>query len=669
MYEDAYNSDRDQRVEALVNAGDLTQAMDLLDTWHAQEPWNGEVLMRMAVVHWLAGEPARTLRDLDAYLAMDPDNAEALARRAQALLMIGKREDAEASLTRAEALDPHTPGVLLNRALISEEHDDYEGAIASLNAYLDAIPHDHLALARRSHLHRQLGHYPQALADALACVQMHPEDPEAHFAEALARVTLEQGEEALAACERCNQLRESFLPALRLRIDLLADLGRLDEAEEALGHLLIRDPTSSQTALLQARLATERRQFPAALEWVTRYLDDNPDEPYGYYRRGMVYFRMGDCATALDDFREYARLAPRAVEAQEQQFMCYLELQQYTQAAEVGRIAVGLQPQSFRLHYNLAYAELLCGHLTQADAGFQTALRLAPDNEELLLRIYLALAEHAPPGFRLKWFDRAVTQTAAPDPMLTGLLAEAHLEHGHYETTLQLAREVLATDRSRPFSYLLGVKALCLLDRYDEAMALADEGVISLPLDGRVKVARAMVLRDTNRPQEALRELDEAEQLLPGDVDILRQRALVYGSLGEIDEAIRLLEAAVVAEPDNADTHFWLGYFNVHQHRFGDALAHAERILTGAPRSTEAQLIRGLALRGLGQHRQADEALAWVAGTDPALLARLRMDPVIAALIDAPAHVGLGEVVVQSLRQSWQNICHLLHTGRYRSEH
>ena len=234
MSDDAYKPEREQQVEAMIQSGQLAEAISLLETWYAQEPWNGEVLMRLAVVHWLVGEPARTLRDLDAYLAMEPDNAEALSRRAQALLMLGKHEDAEAALAKAEMIDPTTPGVLLNRALLQEDHGEYAQAIASLSAYLEKIPQDHLALARRSHLRRLIGDYPQALEDAMACVQMHPEDPETHFAEALAHITMEQGREAVASCDRCLQLKADFLPALRLKVDLLADLGQMPQAAAVL---------------------------------------------------------------------------------------------------------------------------------------------------------------------------------------------------------------------------------------------------------------------------------------------------------------------------------------------------------------------------------------------------------------------------------------------------
>jgi tetratricopeptide (TPR) repeat protein len=251
--DDAYNPERDQQLDALMKNGQYEQALALLQAWNEREPWNGEVLMRMAVVHWLTGEPARTLRDLDAFLTLYPDHAEALSRRAQALIMLGKRADAEQALLRAEAIDPNTPGVALNRALLLEADGKYDQAIDALTAYLQAVPSDHLALARRSHLRRQLGAYTEALEDADACVKMRPDDPETHFAKALAHVTLEQGQEALAACDQSLKLKPSFLPALRLKIDLLAPDGSVYALKASSGS----DSADNVVATYTVNLSTE----------------------------------------------------------------------------------------------------------------------------------------------------------------------------------------------------------------------------------------------------------------------------------------------------------------------------------------------------------------------------------------------------------------------------
>ncbi|MHB9023778.1 MAG: tetratricopeptide repeat protein [Armatimonadota bacterium] len=656
MYDEHNNQDRDQQLQAMIDAGQLEQALAMLQDWYDQEPWNGEVLMRMAVVHWLSGQPALTLRDLDAYLLMDPDNAEALSRRAQVLLMLGKHEDAEVALQKAEAIDPTTPGVLLNRALVAEEHHEYQQAIDSITAYLEILPQDHLALARRSHLHRQLGHYTQALDDALACEALHQDDPETYFAEALARVTLEQGDEALAACERCLQLQPSFSPARRLKIDLLADLGRVDEAERELNTLQEAEPGTPHTALLLARMLAERGQYADALEWIERYLNDYPDEGYGYYRRGMIYFRMEDYERALRDFQEYARLAPAAVEAYEQQFMCYLELGRHQDAALVGKTAVELQPQSFRLVYNLAFAELLCGHVEQATTGFKLALELNPANDELVLRIYQGLAEYAPARVLKEWLQEGVSVPGPATVLMKGLLAEFHLAQGHLADALQLTNEVIAEDGQRPFGYLLAIRALMLLDRLPEALAVAQGGVVALPEDGRLRLAHALVLRDLGQADEALRELAIADNLMPGDPEVVRQQALVYGSTGDVPRAVSLLEHARALEDDNADTYFWLGYFLTHRRRYGEALAAGEHLLALQPGSLEGRLIRGVALRGLRRHQEADQELAHVRAGNPALLNRVSADPVIAELLKPPQARRLSDRMRRSVSRYWRII-------------
>jgi len=652
-HDDAYNSERERQLDALVKSGQLEQALTLLQAWNEREPWNGDVLMRMAVIHWLAGEPARTLRDLDAFLALHPDHAEALSRRAQALLMLGKRRDAEETLKRAEAIDPNTPGVALNRALLLEADGEYERAIESISRYLKAIPTDHLALARRSHLRRQLGQYPQALEDAVACVKMKPDDPESHFAQALAHVTLEQGNEAMEACDRALKLKSSFLPALRLKIDLLADLGFIEQAGKALAQLESYEPDAPHTALLRARLATERGEFALALEWIAHYLDDYPDEPYGYYRRGMIYFSMLQYERALTDFIEYARLAPRALEAYEQQFLCYLALEQYDRAVAVSKIALDMQSKNYRLQYNHAFAELLVGHVPAAKVGFHAALDLAPAHEELMLRIHQALTEHAPPAERLDWFVKASMRHGNVSPMLKGLLADIYLEDGRIEDALQLTQDVLRLDHQRPFGYLLGIKALCLLDRYPDALAQADLGVELLPEDGRVRMARALVLRDMEHFDEALRELERARQLLPGDAEVVIQQALTYGSMDRLAEAVRLLRHTLTLEAENASVYFWLSYFLLHRRRFREALEAAERLLELSPESTAAYLLHGLSLHGLRRHRQAEDDLARVRAAEPGLLARFSTDPLIAGLL-APSPDGKLNRVRRTLVDGWQ---------------
>ena len=231
---------------------------------------------------------------------------------------------------------------------------------------------------------------------------------------------------------------------------------------------------------------------------------------------------------------------------------------------------------------------------------------------------------------------------------------------GRWNAHLNFSRQVLAIDRTRPFAYLLGIKALCGLDRYAEAQALAESGIAALPQDGRLRLARALILRDTGHPLEALRELEQAHELLPTDAEVVRQQALTYGSMEKMARAVQLLEEAIALEPENAETFFWLGYFLIHRKQYQKALRAAERMLALAPQATPARLIRGIALRGLRRYREAEADLARAQYENPVLYERLSNDPFVIALIGPARHTRFSERMRRSITQGWQALCHVL---------
>jgi tetratricopeptide (TPR) repeat protein len=279
---------------------------------------------------------------------------------------------------------------------------------------------------------------------------------------------------------------------------------------------------------------------------------------------------------------------------------------------------------------------------------------LNPLSDELLLRIHLALTEHLGARERLEWFHGAVAEVSS-SPMLTGLYAETLLENAQYTEALRQATSIVREHPDRVFGYLLGIKSLSLLERYAEALALADRGVSVLPEEGRLRLARAQLLRDTGRTDEALRELDYARTLLPDDPEVSRQQALTFGSIGKIHEAVRLLEGlAESTGRDHAETFFWLGYFQLHRKHYRQALEAAEHLMRLAPGAPEGFVIRGAALHGLRRHEEANTALARVQADDPALLARLSGDPVVAALLGATDEPKLLERLRRSVTQYWQ---------------
>jgi tetratricopeptide (TPR) repeat protein len=623
--------------EALMREGELAQAQLLLEAWYAREPWRHDVLLRLAVVHWLAGAPARTLRALDTFLAVEPEHAEALARRAQALLALGKVVDAEVSLARAEALDPLTPGVLLNRALMLEQGGALAAAAAALGTYLARLPGDDFARVRRSHLLRQLGEFGAALTEAQAAVAARSQHPEPHLAEALAWEALDEGARALAACARGLQVAADFLPAWRVQVEILLDLGELPAARRALAEVVARQPDHPQTHLLRARVAAEAGERTEAFAALARFDEESAETPDGYYRRGLVLLRLGEYAQAEVAFADYITRLPQAFEGYEQLCLCHLARQAWPAALAAGQTAVACQPNNPRFHYYLLLAHLGAGDPQAARAVGERILTLAAGQDPFLLRTYLALMPVLSEPERVSWLERACAGGTDTRILLQALLADAYLDAGQPAKALPVAVAVCDREPASSYHFLLGVRALRALGRLPEAIQWAARGVDHLPADARLRGAYALVLRDGGHFAKALEELAHAAAIAPDDPLIPRQQALVLAAEGQVDEAITLLAGARARGVTDAESAYWQAYLLVHAGRPAEALPLIERSL--AEHATpEAQLVRAAALRGVRRVWESQAEIAAVGLQAPDTLVRSRADPVLGEYLSRPAN-------------------------------
>lgn len=46
------------------------------------------------------------------------------------------------------------------------------------------------------------------------------------------------------------------------------------------------------------------------IEQLSRLIEQNPDDPQAYYRRGSLYWKLGQRAAAITDFNTSARIDP-----------------------------------------------------------------------------------------------------------------------------------------------------------------------------------------------------------------------------------------------------------------------------------------------------------------------------------------------------------------------
>jgi len=221
---------------------------------------------------------------------------------------------------------------------------------------------------------------------------------------------------ALQHLRRAVELGPDYAPALRAYGVLLAQIGKLDEADRQFRRLLELDPTESGAWVSLGFSAQNRGALEEAEHNFRRALEHpNETTPLVTRQLGIVTMLRGNARGGLALIRS----------------------------------AVVLTSADPRAHVILAQAlQRVPGNDAEAANELRTALRLAPDDREALNELAWLLATSAEPGV---WRGseaeslavRLVTLTGGRDPNLLDTQAAAQARAGRMDAALATARRAL----------------------------------------------------------------------------------------------------------------------------------------------------------------------------------------------------------------------------------
>lgn len=113
---------------------------------------------------------------------------------------------------------------------------------------------------------------------------------------------------------------------MNLAINLLLAAGRDDEAKPYIARLPEGEKLDATTRLNMGIELYNQNDYDAALVEFDQAITDYPDQPDGYYYRGLIYLGQQNNAEATADLEKFLELGPDAEKAEEaQQFLEYLK--------------------------------------------------------------------------------------------------------------------------------------------------------------------------------------------------------------------------------------------------------------------------------------------------------------------------------------------------------
>ncbi len=394
------------------------------------------------------------------------------------------------------------------------------------------------------------------------------------------------GDQALVASRAWRQLLPQSLDALRMQLQILSALNRVNDLAEPLRTLLALTPEADRGGLIGSiprflQRAPDRRQ---AAQLVDSLLDTYRQAPAtrvaALVASGRAWAMADDPDQALSRARQAHALEPEAPGPA----LLAIELLQQRPAGE-DLIRSHLQGKAVDTGIRLAYVRALMSAQRFVDATGQLE-RVTRDNPDLaqpfltLGALHLEMRQSRQAETALQRYLELMNSTgvtaAAKGDDESDDDAENRPGQGLVQAWLMLAQAAEQRGDFAAAETWLGKiedpkRALEVQTR--RATLLARQGRVNdaretvrraperEPGDARAKlVAEASVLREVKRWSDAFEVLGTATQRFPDDPDLLYEQAMVAEKMDRLDDMEQLLRRVIGLKPDNAHAHNALGY-------------------------------------------------------------------------------------------------------------
>lgn len=343
-----------------------SQAQALLERAVAANPTHAPSWLRLSEVLEDQGQVAAAEAAMARAAGLLPHHAPAHYNHARLLRAQGRREAASAALERARTLPGSSPTLhaqmLQLQALMHEDAGDLESALLALEHALQAAPN-------RAALHHNRGVLLHRLSRPLDALQAH---------------------------DRALALGLDVAEAHYNRGNSLQSLGRSSDALQSYRAALARDPQYALALYDAARLrwrlgdaefATELDAAEAAA----------PHSPVAPGIKGRLLLRAERHAEAAEAFARAAHLGPAAGYF-DGLGQALARLGRHDEALHAHRQAVALAPELAATHISHAACLLQAGQAPAAVVSAQTAVRLAPTDQQAWAMLDLAWRATDHPG-------------------------------------------------------------------------------------------------------------------------------------------------------------------------------------------------------------------------------------------------------------------------------
>jgi len=273
---------------------------------------------------------------------------------------------------------------------------------------------------------------------------------------------------------------------------------------------------ASDPRVYQAQQEVEKQNYAKAVELLTGFLRDYPNDATAHFQLGYVYGILKHHDDAISEYRRAAELKSTLAEAHLNLGLELLEAKDFAGAAGPLQRAAELMPDKAKPRYLAGLALERSGNFAAAITQYESANAI--DSKDFDTVFHLGIA----------------------------LLHENRAEDGE-----RRLREAIALRANSEPAHSALIDALLRQKKTDAAITELRTYLERNGSDAQTRLKLASTLYDLGKPAEALEELDRADKEAPPSPERAKLRASIYISQTNWTGASQALAVAVAAAPSD----------------------------------------------------------------------------------------------------------------------
>ena len=632
-----------QYLDKKDNAAAIIQLKNALQ----EKPDLAEARFLLGKALLLSGDPVGAQTELQKSLDLGyaPDEATPLLARSR--LAQGQFREVSSDYSKVQLTTPESNATLKTLVAVAWRQQGNQAAFqSSLQEALSAKPDHEPALIEQARFKAAQRDFDGALAVLSGLLGKSPKNEDALKLRAdILLYGKNQPDQALAAYRESVAARANFQEGQGGVIRVLLSQGKLDEAAQEIETLKKFAAGYPQTLTLQAQLALQKNELPAAREYAQQLLKLTPSNPTALELAGTIEFQLNSMVQAEALLTRAVQVAPQLRVARRTLVLTYLRTGQVDRAIAALPADIATNDSDSALLSVAGQAYMVKGDVELAQQFFTRSSKLDPGNATKRTTLALSQLMTGKGDVALDELqDIAASDTGVVADMA---LINAHMRRREVDKAL-VAIDALEKKRANdPLPHQLRGRAL--LQRSDRAGARKSfEQALKIdPAYFAATAALAALDVVDRKPQDAQQRLEALLKTNPANAQALMALAEIKaGSGAPKQEVIDLIQKAVDAAPTDKTPRLMLVEFHLRQNEPKLALTAAQTAAVALPDVPELVDALGRAQAASGENNQAMSSFNKLVGLMPqSPLPYLRMSTVHMVGKDNPG-------AIQSLRKA-----------------